>query len=70
MIKASQREAAWEKSNGTLGDLLQATAHAKVDPAGQENTGKSSLWVGNVRDRKSTRLNSSHTDISRMPSSA
>ena len=23
-----------------------------------------------VRDRKSTRLNSSHTDISRMPSSA
>ena len=26
------------------------------------------LWV--VQDRKSTRLNSSHTDISRMPSSA
>ena len=26
--------------------------------------------VPNVRDRKSTRLNSSHTDISRMPSSA
>ena len=25
---------------------------------------------GNVLDRKSTRLNSSHTDISRMPSSA
>ena len=25
------------------------------------------LWI---RDRKSTRLNSSHTDISRMPSSA
>ena len=24
----------------------------------------------NTRDRKSTRLNSSHTDISRMPSSA
>ena len=30
------------------------------------------VTVGNVtrRDRKSTRLNSSHTDISRMPSSA
>ena len=28
-------------------------------------------WAGEVRtDRKSTRLNSSHTDISRMPSSA
>ena len=26
--------------------------------------------VGEVIDRKSTRLNSSHTDISRMPSSA
>ena len=24
----------------------------------------------NIKDRKSTRLNSSHTDISRMPSSA
>ena len=27
-------------------------------------------FVGSYRDRKSTRLNSSHTDISRMPSSA
>ena len=27
-------------------------------------------WVDTVLDRKSTRLNSSHTDISRMPSSA
>ena len=26
--------------------------------------------VANLADRKSTRLNSSHTDISRMPSSA
>ena len=29
-----------------------------------------SVLAANVRDRKSTRLNSSHTDISRMPSSA
>ena len=28
------------------------------------------LSSGNIEDRKSTRLNSSHTDISRMPSSA
>ena len=27
------------------------------------------VW-GQLKDRKSTRLNSSHTDISRMPSSA
>ena len=26
--------------------------------------------INDIRDRKSTRLNSSHTDISRMPSSA
>ena len=43
--------------------------------------GKKALWVHNdgnggctnispLEDRKSTRLNSSHTDISRMPSSA
>ena len=31
---------------------------------------KSRMWDGKIRDRKSTRLNSSHTDISRMPSSA
>ena len=31
---------------------------------------KDYLVVGGVLDRKSTRLNSSHTDISRMPSSA
>ena len=29
-----------------------------------------SVVSGNITDRKSTRLNSSHTDISRMPSSA
>ena len=28
------------------------------------------LWTSKKTDRKSTRLNSSHTDISRMPSSA
>ena len=27
-------------------------------------------YIGHQEDRKSTRLNSSHTDISRMPSSA
>ena len=28
------------------------------------------IWDLVLKDRKSTRLNSSHTDISRMPSSA
>ena len=34
------------------------------------NKGFISAFRNNVSDRKSTRLNSSHTDISRMPSSA
>ena len=34
------------------------------------NTGIRDYVVNNLVDRKSTRLNSSHTDISRMPSSA
>ena len=35
-------------------------------------TGVLSLWLGimKIGDRKSTRLNSSHTTVSRMPSSA
>ena len=35
---------------------------------GESGSGKSTTAMG--LDRKSTRLNSSHTDISRMPSSA
>ena len=36
----------------------------------QLQAGLRALLEGQRRDRKSTRLNSSHTDISRMPSSA
>ena len=43
--------------------------------AEREDTGMSKSWMHHKgrnkhQDRKSTRLNSSHTDISRMPSSA
>ena len=37
-----------------------------IIPEGNYGAGKVEIW----EDRKSTRLNSSHTDISRMPSSA
>ena len=37
---------------------------------GDPNIEDSKELVKALRDRKSTRLNSSHTDISRMPSSA
>ena len=47
---------------------------AKIGVIGHNGSGKSSLlriMAGlDDGDRKSTRLNSSHTDISRMPSSA
>ena len=42
-----------------------------VSVAGNTNLDGINSWqVGDWADRKSTRLNSSHTDISRMPSSA
>ena len=37
---------------------------------GPEDYGLFSIALSIIEDRKSTRLNSSHTDISRMPSSA
>ena len=36
----------------------------------QSNLIQTLNWYSQNKDRKSTRLNSSHTDISRMPSSA
>ena len=37
---------------------------------GARKTSKRAMMTAGCADRKSTRLNSSHTDISRMPSSA
>ena len=47
-----------------LGDALRVAGYSVSAAA----DGMSALTA--LRDRKSTRLNSSHTDISRMPSSA
>ena len=51
-----QKEAVKEKEDGARGKDVQQ--HEFNDLKGED------------KDRKSTRLNSSHTDISRMPSSA
>ena len=50
----------------------EVTAHAYSNPSFsvQSGYGKVRDPRGTSLDRKSTRLNSSHTDISRMPSSA
>ena len=67
----------WEYP-GTV-DTLEQLRHALSEAIRETNfTGKNVSWlVEDFRmvhqyhlDRKSTRLNSSHTDISRMPSSA
>ena len=56
-------------THGSLSEALYETATKIVGE--QEGILRfSSLNLGPAEDRKSTRLNSSHTDISRMPSSA
>ena len=47
------------------GDSPMGRARASFDWNKDDN-----FWLGQVADRKSTRLNSSHSDRSRMPSSA
>ena len=49
-----------------LADALQAVADITVVAPDRDRSGASN----SLTDRKSTRLNSSHTDIPRMPSSA
>ena len=53
------------------GVLSAVTGHVNAHEAGAiEFTGHKVLPLPQDKDRKSTRLNSSHTDSSRMPSSA
>ena len=62
--KATAQKVTPEKSDldiGIMGNLLGGK---------KGKTGKVSFGKKIIKDRKSTRLNSSHTDISRMPSSA
>jgi len=51
VIEASRKGVARGRSNGALGELLQATAYANLYLAGQENTEKLSLWAGNMRSK-------------------
>ena len=46
-----------------------ANLYARIEPDVKEQA-EGILAALGIPDRKSTRLNSSHTDISRMPSSA
>ena len=42
----------------------------KIHEKANDTSNEGSVKIGEYANRKSTRLNSSHTDISRMPSSA
>ena len=58
-------------SRHILEHLRKLTSHEPViGIMGKSGAGKSSLCNALFQDRKSTRLNSSHSDRSRMPSSA
>ena len=54
---------------GIMAASFAGTA-TSVYAADDDNTLTVWAWDQNFKDRKSTRLNSSHTDSSRMPSSA
>ena len=60
---AAARMMAAQGAKVAILDLAGANPQAAATALGEGH-------IGLVADRKSTRLNSSHTDISRMPSSA
>ena len=51
-------------------EILQRAVVAGAEPDGSQALVQSWLFTGPPGDRKSTRLNSSHIPLSRMPSSA
>ena len=55
---------------GVLNDTLSELLGEKIETIGASRTDAGVHALGNVADRKSTRLNSSHRSLSRMPSSA
>ena len=64
LIRAGHELMVWNRSSEKMTPLLAAGAQAARHP--QDCASQEIVFS----DRKSTRLNSSHTDISRMPSSA
>ena len=69
-LNVSLRETKGKKENKKLrqSELVLAVVYKKGEESTSLKIDRKTL--GKALDRKSTRLNSSHTDISRMPSSA
>ena len=66
IVGANPRELLIERVRAVRGNDIRVVAEEIKDA----RIMATAVGVGAIRDRKSTRLNSSHTDISRMPSSA
>ena len=64
----AEQVSAFLNEGAGISDPLLAALASPEPPAGAD--ARRELVNACLRDRKSTRLNSSHTDISRMPSSA
>ena len=62
-------ENAMEARGGRMGDLAGSALAVSYRRSGQREEA-AEVWREMIRDRKSTRLNSSHRCTSRMPSSA
>ena len=60
----------WIKNNEKLWAFAKRIRKIKADRSNEPRQGSNSAEDGSELDRKSTRLNSSHPSISRMPSSA
>src|ERR1044072_1065079 len=75
IVKAFQKEdgasmVRFEMAYGKAYAALALSRSSKLVRIRREEKPNFMQFLIGVRDRKSTRLNSSHTDISRMPSSA
>ena len=69
-IDASQAIPCSAKTGMGVDDILEAIVAKIPAPRGVVDAPLRAMIIDSWLDRKSTRLNSSHTDISRMPSSA
>ena len=73
-MDTNRRDALKLSATAALSGMMMTNALAAADSQSpvvvEPLTGKAGFRVANYLDRKSTRLNSSHIPLSRMPSSA
>ena len=68
--KSIAKFGSWPWPRSIIADLINKIGEANPKAIGVAIDLSAPQYTYGLKDRKSTRLNSSHTDISRMPSSA